>query len=86
MVRKKEDGLLLVAPARIYGKRVKNSVDSGATRCFITPSCIARVGLKGIPHDVFLELGTEKNSYPRVMCGIQPSEMVNMAPNISNER
>ena len=28
-----------------------------ATRCFITPSCVNYVGLKGIPHDVFLELG-----------------------------
>ena len=51
------DGLLLVVPTRIYGKTVKTLIDSGATRCFVTPSCVARVGLKGMPQDVFLELG-----------------------------
>ena len=49
--------MLLVVPARIYGKQAKTLIDSGAARCFITPSYVARVGLKGIPHDVFLELG-----------------------------
>ena len=52
-----EDGLLLVVPTKIYGKEVKTLIDSGATRCFVTPSCVARVGLKGLPRDVFLELG-----------------------------
>ena len=56
-VRRVEDRLLLVVPARIYGKQAKTLIDSGAARCFITPSYVARVGLKGIPHDVFLELG-----------------------------
>ena len=42
----------------IYGKPVRALIDSGATRCFITPSYISAVGLKGIPRDVFLELGT----------------------------
>ena len=56
-VRKLEDGLLLVVPARIYGKVVKALINSGATRCFVTPSYVARVGLKGIPRDMFLELG-----------------------------
>ena len=52
-----EDGLLLVISARIHGKAVRALIDSGATRCFITPSCISAVGLKGEPRDVFLELG-----------------------------
>ena len=52
-----EDGLLLVVPTKIYGKEVKTLIDSGATRCFVTPSCVAKVGLKGLPRDVFLELG-----------------------------
>ena len=55
--RKIEDGLLLVVPTRIYAKEVKALIDSGATRCFVTPSYVAKVGLKGIPRDVFLELG-----------------------------
>ena len=56
-VRTVEDGLLMVVSTKIYGKEVKTLIDSGATRCFATPSCIARVGLKGIPQAIFLELG-----------------------------
>ena len=52
-----EDGLLLVVTARINGHSVRALIDSGATRCFVTPACITAVGLKGIPRDVFLELG-----------------------------
>ena len=46
--RKFEDELLLIVPTRIYGKEVKALIDSGATRCFVTPSCVTAVGLKGI--------------------------------------
>ena len=56
IIRKFEYGLPLVVPARIYGKPVKALIDSGATRCFVTPSCVTAVGLKGIPRDIFLEL------------------------------
>ena len=55
--RSMADGLLLVVPTQIYGKTVKALIDSGATRCFVTPSCVAKCGLKGMPQDVFLELG-----------------------------
>ena len=55
--RKLEDGLLLVVSASIYGKTVRALIDSGATRCFVTPTCVSAVGLKGTPRDVFLELG-----------------------------
>ena len=51
------DGLLLVVPTKVYGKEVQSLIDSGATRCFVTPSCITRVGLKGIYQNTFLELG-----------------------------
>ena len=54
--RRVEDGLLLVVSARIYEKTVKAFIDSGATRCFVTPSFVAAVGLKEIPRDIFLEL------------------------------
>ena len=55
--RRIEDGLLLVVSARIYGKTVRALIGSGATRCFVTPACIATFGLKGTPRDIFLELG-----------------------------
>ena len=54
--RKIEDGLLAVVPVRIYGRRVRAVIDSEATRCFVTPSCVTAMGLKGIPQDIFLEL------------------------------
>ena len=49
-----EDGLLLVVPARINGHCVLTLINSGATRCFVAPACIAAVGLKGIPKDISL--------------------------------
>ena len=49
--------LLLVVSARIYGKTVRALIDSGVTRCFVTPTYVAIVGLKGTPRDIFLELG-----------------------------
>ena len=52
-----EDGLLLVVLARINGHVVRALIDSGATRCFITPSCSTAIGLMGTPKDIFLELG-----------------------------
>ena len=51
------DGLLLVVTARINGHPVRALIDSGATRCFVTPACVTAVGLKGQPQDTFLELG-----------------------------
>ena len=47
--RKIEDGLLLVVAARIYGKQVHALIDSGATRCFITPACVKAIGLQEHP-------------------------------------
>ena len=52
-----DDGLLLVVSARIHGHNVRALIDSGATRCFVTPSCVTTCGLKGVPRDIFLELG-----------------------------
>ena len=57
LVRIVDDGLLMVVSARIYGRKIRTLIDSGATRCFVSPSCVATCGLKGIPRDVFLELG-----------------------------
>ena len=55
----------MVVPTRIYGKTVKALIDSGATKCVVTPSCSTTVGLKGIPHDIFLELGNGENFLSR---------------------
>ena len=52
-----DDGLLLVVPTRINGHMFRALIDSGATKCFVTPVCVTAVGLKGTPQDVFLELG-----------------------------
>ena len=46
----------MVAPIKIYGKPVRALIDCEATRCFITP-CVTATRLKGIPHDIFHELG-----------------------------
>ena len=46
-----------MVPARVNGHVVRALIDSGATRCFVTPSCVTAVGLKGTPRDIFLELG-----------------------------
>ena len=56
-----KDGLLLVVTARINGHAVHALIDSGATRCFVTPVCVTVVGLKGKPQDTFLELGNGQN-------------------------
>ena len=58
---------MLVVLAKIHGKEVKTLIDSGATRCFITPPYVTYVGLKGIARNVLLELGTGKNIYLEAM-------------------
>ena len=45
---------------------MRSLIDSVATRRFVTASCIAVVGLKGIPHDIFLELGNGEKYLSRV--------------------
>ena len=55
--RRIEGGLLLVVFTKIYGHTVKALIDSGATRCFVTPAFVTTYGLKAKPRDVFLELG-----------------------------
>ena len=60
VIRRVEDGLLMVVSARIYGRKIRTLIDSGATRCFVFPTCITAYGLKGVPHDIFLELGNSE--------------------------
>ena len=68
-----KDGLLLVVTARINGHPVRTMIDSGATRCFVTPACVTAVGLKGKPQDTFLELGNGQKFLSR---GLAPDVLV----------
>ena len=65
--RVEEDGILLVVPARINGKLFTALIDSGATRCFVTPECSPIVRLSCVPHDTFLELGNGARALSRGM-------------------
>ena len=47
----------MVVSASIYGRKIRTLIDSGATRCFVSPAYVTACGLKGVPRDVFLELG-----------------------------
>ena len=47
----------MVVSGSIYGRKIRTLIDSGATRCFVSPACVTACGLKGVPRDVFLELG-----------------------------
>ena len=55
--RKVEDGILVVVPARIYGKQFRALIGSEATRCFVSPNCVHIAGLRSKNRDTFLELG-----------------------------
>ena len=63
-----KDGLLLVVTARINGHAIRALIDSGATRCFVTPACATAVGLKGKPQDTFLELGNDQKLCVKGVC------------------
>ena len=54
--RKPPDGILLIVPVVIQGKIFKALIDSGATRCFVSPSCMTVAGLQGRRSDTFLVL------------------------------
>ena len=47
-----------MVPVRIYGHEFRALIDSGASRNFISPSCIPQSGLKSESRDTFLELGS----------------------------
>ena len=37
-----DDGILLVVPVHVYGKTLQALIDSGASRCFISPAAVVR--------------------------------------------
>ena len=55
--RKKDDGVLLIVPMRVYGHFVQALIDSGATRCVISAQAIKPLGLSTVHENTFLELG-----------------------------
>ena len=63
----------MVVYAKIYYTTMGALIDSGATRCFVTPSCVTTIGLKGTPRDIFLELGNRKKYLSR---GYVPNVLV----------
>ena len=63
--RDQEDGILMVVPIRIFGQEVRALIDSGATRCFISPAGVTRCGLAVESHHTFLELGDGKKVLSR---------------------
>ena len=63
--RQQEDGILMVVPVRIYGQEVRALIDSGATRCFISPAGVTKCGLNVEAHNTFLELGDRKKVLSR---------------------
>ena len=63
--RSEEDGILLIVPARIFGREIRALIDSGATRNFISPAGMTQCGLTVQSHNTFLELGDGKKVLSR---------------------
>ena len=55
-------------PARIYGKKIQALVDSGATRCFISPSAVLKCGLRTVPEETVLELADGRKLLSNGVC------------------
>ena len=60
----------MIVPIVIQGKISKALVDSGATRCFVSPSCMTVAGLQGKRSDTFLILA---NGQRVLSCGYIPN-------------
>ena len=54
--RSQEDGILLIVPAQLYGHRVRALVDSGATRCYMSPGVQLAAGINCTASNTYLEL------------------------------
>ena len=63
--RSKEDGVLMVVPARIFGREVRALINSGASRCFISPATVTLCGLDVESHNTFMELADGKKVLSR---------------------
>ena len=63
--RDKEDGILLVVPARIFSHEIRALIDSGASQNFISLAGVTQYGLTIESHNTFLELGDGKKVLSR---------------------
>ena len=54
--RSQEDGILLIVPAQLYGHKVRALVDSGATRCYMSPDLQLAAGINCTASNTLLEL------------------------------
>ena len=63
--RSEEDGILLIVPARIFGREIRALINNGATRNFISPAGVTQCGLTVESHNTFLELGDGKKVLSR---------------------
>ena len=78
--RKPPDGILLIVPVVIQGKIFKALIDSGATRCFVSPSCMTVAGLQGKRSDTFLVLANGQRVLSR---GYVPNVSVTLSGHTS---
>ena len=56
-IQKIDNGVLLVVPARIYCRKIRVLIDSGATRSFISTRAVLPLGMKSTSEGTLLELG-----------------------------
>ena len=66
--REKDDGILLVVDARIFGKQCRALIDSGATRSFITPAVVLQCGLHSVHQETLLELADGRKLLSQGKC------------------
>ena len=66
--RDKDDGILLVVDARIFGKPCRALIDSGATRSFITPAAVLRCGVHSVHQETLLELADGRKLLSQGKC------------------
>ena len=80
--RVEKDGILMIVTAKIYGKRFKALIDSGVTRCFVTPECCIVVGLSAPSHGTLLELGYREKALSRGLVRSTPVSVVGVTRKI----
>ena len=68
-----DDGILLVVPITVYGKTARALIDSGASRSFVSPETVVRVGLHSIGESCLLELA---NGHKILSHGKVPNALV----------
>ena len=78
--RTPDDGVLLFVNVFVHGKVLKALIDSGASRCFVSPSVLKVLRLQGKRSDTFLELGNGQRVLSR---GYVPDVLVTVGGHTS---